>query len=98
MMYYVFSRFLCRLLCLCAHACIMPKQHHHHHRHRAHGGKKTSAQQRKIRMVMHEWRAGHLHSGSKNGPRVVSQKQAEAIAISEANRASRRRRNNSKKH
>lgn len=33
--------------------------------------------------VMHEWGQGELHSGSKSGPVVKNQKQAEAIAFSE---------------
>ena len=33
--------------------------------------------------IMHEWKAGELHSGSKKGPVVKNQKQAEAIAFSE---------------
>ena len=33
--------------------------------------------------VMHEWKHGELHSGSKHGPKVTNQKQAEAIAFSE---------------
>jgi hypothetical protein len=33
--------------------------------------------------VMHEWKTGQLHSGSKSGPKVTSQKQAVAIALSE---------------
>lgn len=33
--------------------------------------------------VMHKWKAGTLHSGSKSGPPVTSQKQAEAIMLSE---------------
>ena len=40
----------------------------------------------KISKVMHEWGEGKLHSGSKKGPKVKSQKQAVAIAISEARR------------
>jgi hypothetical protein len=32
---------------------------------------------------MHEWGQGALHSGSKKGPVVKSQKQAVAIALSE---------------
>lgn len=42
--------------------------------------------EKKIGKVMHEWGAGELHSGSKKGPKVKSQKQAVAIAISEARR------------
>lgn len=36
--------------------------------------------------TMHEWKQGQLHSG-KGGPVVKSQKQAIAIALSEARRA-----------
>lgn len=38
----------------------------------------------KIHKVMHEFKHGTLHSGSKHGPKVTSRKQAVAIAISEA--------------
>ena len=33
--------------------------------------------------VMHEWKHGRLHSGSKRGPKVKSRKQAVAIMLSE---------------
>lgn len=33
--------------------------------------------------VMSKWGAGNLHSGSKKGPKVTGQKQAEAIMFSE---------------
>lgn len=33
--------------------------------------------------VMHKWKTGKLHSGSKSGPKVKSQKQAVAIMLSE---------------
>jgi len=33
--------------------------------------------------VMHKWKAGTLHSGSKSGPTVSSKKQALAIMLSE---------------
>lgn len=33
--------------------------------------------------VMGKWKAGELHSGSKSGPTVSSQKQAVAIMMSE---------------
>jgi len=36
--------------------------------------------------TMDEWKAGKLHSGSKNGPVVKNQKQAIAIAMSEKRR------------
>lgn len=38
----------------------------------------------KVKKVMKEWKEGKLHSGSKKGPVVKSQKQAIAIALSEA--------------
>jgi len=41
--------------------------------------------QAKVRKVMKEYKAGGLHSG-KGGPVVKSQKQAVAIAMSEAQR------------
>ena len=40
--------------------------------------------EKKISKVMHEWKEGDLHSGSKKGPKVTSQKQAVAIALSKA--------------
>lgn len=40
---------------------------------------------RKVGKVMREYKAGKLHSG-KGGPVVKSQKQAVAIALSEAER------------
>ena len=33
--------------------------------------------------VMHEYKAGRLHSGSKRGPKVKNRKQAIAIMLSE---------------
>lgn len=41
----------------------------------------------KIEKVMHEFKEGVLHSGSKKGPKVTNRKQAVAIAISEARKA-----------
>lgn len=41
----------------------------------------------KIETVMHEFKEGQLHSGSKKGPKVKSRKQAVAIALSEARKA-----------
>ena len=38
----------------------------------------------KMEKVMHEFKHGTLHSGSKKGPKVKSRKQAVAIAMSEA--------------
>lgn len=37
--------------------------------------------------VMHEFKEGELHSGSKKGPKVKKRKQAIAIALSEARKA-----------
>ena len=37
-----------------------------------------------IKAVMHEFKHGTLHSGSKTGPIVTNPKQAIAIALSEA--------------
>ena len=41
----------------------------------------------KVKKVMSEYERGSLHSGSKEGPKVSSRKQAEAIALSEAREA-----------
>lgn len=41
----------------------------------------------KVEKVMHEYKEGTLHSGSKKGPKVTSRKQAVAIALSEAREA-----------
>ena len=37
----------------------------------------------KVKKVMHEFKEGKLHSGSKKGPEVTNPKQAIAIALSE---------------
>jgi hypothetical protein len=37
-----------------------------------------------IKAVMHDFKTGQLHSGSKTGPKVTNRKQAIAIAISES--------------
>lgn len=39
---------------------------------------------KKVAKVMHEYKTGMLHSGSKKGPVVKSRRQAIAIALSEA--------------
>jgi hypothetical protein len=44
----------------------------------------------KVAKTMHEWGRGKLHSGSKKGPVVKSQKQAVAIALSQARKANKR--------
>ena len=43
-----------------------------------------SAGKGKVEKVMHEYKHGKLHSGSKSGPQVTKRKQAVAIALSEA--------------
>lgn len=45
---------------------------------------KKAASAKKVGKVMHEYKTGTLHSGSKTGPMVKSRKQAVAIALSEA--------------
>jgi len=46
--------------------------------------KETKQQKSKIEKVMKEAKQGKLHSGSKKGPIVKDNKQAIAIALSEA--------------
>lgn len=49
--------------------------------------KKRSLGDKKVKMVIDEFKGGALHSGSKGGPLVGSPKQALAIGLSEARRA-----------
>ena len=50
--------------------------------------KKTSSKaQTKVKKVMHEYKHGELHTGSKKGPKVKNRKQAIAIALSEARKS-----------
>ena len=51
------------------------------------GTKEGSAGKSKIHKVMHEFKEGELHSGSKTGKTVKSRDQAVAIALSEAREA-----------
>jgi len=48
---------------------------------------KPTKADKKISKVMREYGAGKLHSGSKEGPVVKSEKQAMAIALSEAGKS-----------
>ena len=41
----------------------------------------------KVEKVMHEFKEGKLHSGSKKGPEVTNKRQAIAIALSESRKA-----------
>jgi hypothetical protein len=43
----------------------------------------------KVEKVMHEYKHGTLHSGSKKGPKVTNRRQAIAIALSEQRKANR---------
>lgn len=44
---------------------------------------------KKVHKVMHEFKHGALHSGSKSGPEVTDRQQAIAIALSEGGLARR---------
>ena len=48
---------------------------------------KESKAKAKIKKVMHEFKEGDLHSGSKKGPIVKNAKQGIAIALSEAGKS-----------
>ena len=52
-----------------------------------HDPKKKTKGGAKVEKVMHEFKMGELHSGSKKGPLVTNPKQGIAIAISEARKA-----------
>jgi Family of unknown function (DUF6496) len=45
---------------------------------------KEKKKEKKIKKVIHEFKEGKLHSVSKTGPEVKNEKQALAIALSEA--------------
>jgi hypothetical protein len=48
---------------------------------------KPTKADKKMSKVLNEYKAGKLHSGSKKGPVVKSEKQALAIALSEAGKS-----------
>jgi len=49
-----------------------------------------AGKQAKVKLVMDEWKAGTLHSGSKKGPKVTSRSQAIAIALNQSGQSKRR--------
>jgi len=76
------------------------KKHEKHEKHESkvhekkeHKAKKRAMKRRvpkakgKVEKVMHEFKEGALHSGSKKGPVVKSKRQALAIALNEQRRA-----------
>jgi Family of unknown function (DUF6496) len=52
---------------------------------------KAGKKELKIKKVMHEFKEGKLHSGSKKGPEVSNPKQALAIALAESRRVSKKK-------
>jgi hypothetical protein len=54
--------------------------------------KKPGIVQRKVKATMEEFSKGELHSGSKRGPAVTSQKQALAIGYSKGRKEAAKRR------
>lgn len=54
--------------------------------------KKSMAKgKKKMAKVMHEFKEGDLHSGSKSGPKVKNKAQAVAIGMSEQRKADKKK-------
>lgn len=49
------------------------------------------AKKAKVEKVMHEYKEGELHSGSKKGPQVKNRKEAVAIALNEAGESKKKK-------
>ena len=49
------------------------------------------AKKTKIQKVMHEFKVGTLHSGSKTGKKVTSRRQAIAIALSQSGKSKKKK-------
>jgi hypothetical protein len=64
-----------------------PSTESHSFNWRTRHGQKQVTKPAKVEKVMHEFKEGSLHSGSKKGPAVKNRKQAIAIALSEARKA-----------
>lgn len=62
----------------------------HHMKKDKKKSKKVTKTKAKVKKVMHEYKEGQLHSGSKKGPVVSNPKQAIAIALSEARRGKKK--------
>lgn len=58
---------------------------------------KTSKKEKKVAIVMEEFKDGKLRSGSKKGPKVKNPKQAIAIAFSEAKKVGKKKKKRTKK-
>ena len=56
--------------------------------HKAKSPKKKKTD--KISKVMHEFKEGDLHSGSKKGPKVTNKRQAVAIALAESRKSKKK--------